>query len=485
MAAPTTAPNRVKRAKIQLQFPEKLFYEKVLADWNDNVFDKSKGHTIKSALQNLTRFPIEVHGYTDLRNIKGIGENIATRLDATWKFFVEQRFDGTAPTIDHVRDLQRGEALQYLENAPVSKGKAAVPFLKRRSKRANEGITGSAFGALSQPPAMTTSGTSRQQEDVQADEDAGLNTSFSQPAVPTYARSVSTAVPQPKPFLSPQKTSTITTFSLAQSVSTTVRSTPEHLLVYDPAKFDRCELVLIADGRERAGGGRASYKKMFDHLAKFGVTFETRALSVGDYLWVMRLDDGREMVMDYVIERKTWDDLKQSIRHARYAEQKKRLKDCGIPNVILVVEGGAAPDRALEQALATSAIENRFLVHRTNNAQGTAKFLKNLTERLKKRALTEHMVGQSFGYLQDESRKTKTITVSDCWLRQLTVCPMMSVERAQLVVERFPTLRALTEFYRQNRLSGTPVEPSDLLSNAIPQIPKSLSRQLAMFFASA
>lgn len=95
------------------------------------------------------------------------------------------------------------------------------------------------------------------------------------------------------------------------------------------------------------------------------------------------------------------------------------------------------------------------------------------------------MVGQSFGYLQDESRKTKTITVSDCWLRQLTVCPMMSVEKAQLVVERFPTLRALTEFYRQNRLSGTPVEPSDLLSNAIPQIPKSLSRQLAMFFASA
>lgn len=89
-----------------------------------------------------------------------------------------------------------------------------------------------------------------------------------------------------------------------------MRSTPEHLLVYDPAKFDRCELVLIADGRERAGGGRASYKKMFDHLAKFGVTFETRALSVGDYLWVMRLDDGREMVMDYVIERKTWDDLK-------------------------------------------------------------------------------------------------------------------------------------------------------------------------------
>lgn len=41
---------------------------------------------------------------------------------------------------------------------------------------------------------------------------------------------------------------------------------------------------------------------------------ETRALSVGDYLWVLRKIDGTEVVLDWVVERKTWHDLQQSIR---------------------------------------------------------------------------------------------------------------------------------------------------------------------------
>jgi ERCC4-type nuclease len=39
----------------------------------------------------------------------------------------------------------------------------------------------------------------------------------------------------------------------------------------------------------------------------------------------------------------------------------------------------------LEQAMASTSVENGFLVHRTMNMQGTAKFLQHLTKRLDER----------------------------------------------------------------------------------------------------
>lgn len=42
-----------------------------------------------------------------------------------------------------------------------------------------------------------------------------------------------------------------------------------------------------------------------------------RSLSVGDYLWILRFEDGRELVLDYIIERKTGFDLWKSIREKR------------------------------------------------------------------------------------------------------------------------------------------------------------------------
>ena len=61
-------------------------------------------------------------------------------------------------------------------------------------------------------------------------------------------------------------------------------------------------------------------------------------------------------------------------------EQKCRLRKCGLKNVVMVVEGGMNADRSLEQAMVSTSIENGFLVHRTMNAQGTAKFLQQLTK---------------------------------------------------------------------------------------------------------
>lgn len=42
-----------------------------------------------------------------------------------------------------------------------------------------------------------------------------------------------------------------------------------------------------------------------------------RSLSVGDYLWIMRVYNGTEMVLDTIVERKTVEDLRSSIVQRR------------------------------------------------------------------------------------------------------------------------------------------------------------------------
>jgi crossover junction endonuclease MUS81 len=44
-------------------------------------------------------------------------------------------------------------------------------------------------------------------------------------------------------------------------------------------------------------------------------------------------------LLDFIVERKTADDLAASIMDGRYEEQKYRLKTSGLSNVIYLVEG--------------------------------------------------------------------------------------------------------------------------------------------------
>ena len=182
------------------------------------------------------------------------------------------------------------------------------------------------------------------------------------------------------------------------------------LLYYEPDEQTAANLLLIVDGREdRPDSSRG--RSISTHLAQRGVAHELRPLAVGDYLWVVRLGEGatQEMLMDYVVERKcerlaclrshaasdvvgkTWEDLRVSIRQMRYYEQKQRLHACGVRHVVLVVEGGDCPDRALEQAIATSSVEDGFLIQRTAHLASTARFLADLTEHLQRRLRTERV----------------------------------------------------------------------------------------------
>ena len=57
-------------------------------------------------------------------------------------------------------------------------------------------------------------------------------------------------------------------------------------------------------------------------LDALNVNFEVRHLKVGDFVWVARNKENKELVLPYIVERKRMDDLGKSIKDGRFKEQK-------------------------------------------------------------------------------------------------------------------------------------------------------------------
>lgn len=97
----------------------------------------------------------------------------------------------------------------------------------------------------------------------------------------------------------------------------------EERLVYMPGTY---EIVLIIDSREQYSGVTLENKKtkLVSDLQSMGTNCEMRTLPVGDFAWVVKPNTAtkRELVLDFLIERKRTDDLIASIRDQRWGEQK-------------------------------------------------------------------------------------------------------------------------------------------------------------------
>ena len=201
------------------------------------------------------------------------------------------------------------------------------------------------------------------------------------------------------------------------------------------------EIVLIVDDMEVKGGsngGKQSRKTLtLEQLDSLNIHYETRKLNIGDFIWVARdrnfrqiLDDEfsahqaggkkitakktreikenamvRELVLPYIVERKRIDDLRASIMDGRYKEQKQRLSQCGLQNKFYLVEevggkfalankyakdtnsenppGFRGIDRdVLEQAITNTSVRDGFFIKRTKTQGESIKFLAAFTSAL-------------------------------------------------------------------------------------------------------
>lgn len=116
-------------------------------------------------------------------------------------------------------------------------------------------------------------------------------------------------------------------------------------------------------------------------LQQLKVNFEVRHLKVGDYAWICRERTSRkELILPYILERKRVDDFGKSIKDGRFHEQKFRLKQSGIQNLIYLIENYdtthiGLPITTLYQAATNTLIQDGFSVKFTNSLRGTLEYL--------------------------------------------------------------------------------------------------------------
>lgn len=182
----------------------------------------------------------------------------------------------------------------------------------------------------------------------------------------------------------------------------TQSSTQSSVLEFQLTDFD---IILLVDTRESTSGVDSSLKKtalMASLTQQLSVPVEMRALPAGDFAWIARErphpnrakasaslsashslsaphpltltsrfpsskhgfisnKPRRELIFDYVVERKRVDDLVSSIIDGRFHEQKHRLKASGIRKPIYLVESltkgeYSVPYRSLLQAVNNSQV---------------------------------------------------------------------------------------------------------------------------------
>lgn len=125
---------------------------------------------------------------------------------------------------------------------------------------------------------------------------------------------------------------------------------------------------------------------MLYELSNRNILYEVKHLKVGDYTWICRdRKTKKELVLPYIIERKRIDDFGSSIKDGRFHEQKFRLKQCGLQNLIYLVESfgqnnyTGLPLTTLQQAATNTLVQDGFSVKFTDNLKSTVEYLSFMT----------------------------------------------------------------------------------------------------------
>lgn len=187
-------------------------------------------------------------------------------------------------------------------------------------------------------------------------------------------------------------------------------------------------------------------------------------------MWIARDECDRELVLPYIVERKRKDDLASSIKDGRYYEQKYRLKQCGLKNIIYLIEniGGndqnlGLPVQNLFQAAINTAVQNNFQLKFTESNAHTVMYLHMVTTLLKRiykdktlvSCLKKNKVDEDenslFEFIEfsKTSTKSKDPTVKEIFIKSILQLKGLSVEKAIAIAEVYPTPRKLFLAYRR------------------------------------
>ena len=251
---------------------------------------------------------------------------------------------------------------------------------------------------------------------------------------------------------------------------------------------------LVLDNREVRTASDRTY--IHDALANLGTPPIVRPLELGDFFWVATLtpegqrllahnsEEGTEIALDWIVERKRLDDLVGSITDGRFAEQKFRLRKSGVRNVIyLIEEFSLSSERltkfhdAIQSAIASTQVVNGYFVKRTQKLDETIRYLARMTRMLKSRyesrslfviptsVLTPTTYLPLLNHLRTDpahrdrtynitypsfaslSSKSDTLTLRDVFLKMLMCTRGISGDKALAIQKIWDTPRAFIEAF--------------------------------------
>jgi len=251
-------------------------------------------------------------------------------------------------------------------------------------------------------------------------------------------------------------------------------------------------IELILDNREVRSTKDRDY--IAEELKSRGVTPIVRPLDLGDAMWVAKCKDpqdlarlgeeGDEIMLDWIVERKRLDDLIGSIKDGRFLEQKFRLKRSGVKNVVYVIEDitmdletSQRYEESVMSAIASTQVVDGFFVKRTKKLDDTIRYLARMTMILKNlyqsqqllvipserispatylplfaSLSTPHYITQkSFSYLVS---KSEVLTLRDVFLKMLMCTRGITGPKALEIQKHWPTPRAFIEALEQCGTSG-------------------------------
>lgn len=266
------------------------------------------------------------------------------------------------------------------------------------------------------------------------------------------------------------------------SVSST-HSLPKPDFILKPGEF---EIVLCIDNREFYGGGNKGSKNLLPDLMKNGINCELRELHVGDLLWIAKEKStyiqnlvpdykARELVLDYVVERKRMDDLVQSCTDGRLKDQKFRLKHCGLRCPVFLVEDHGSmqhfsiPESTIKQTMTNLTVIDGFQLKRTKGSKETVAYLTVMTRHLQRIYMNKTLCACSVDEIQEYNKisdvtdcehklitfehfnigsvKSKALSVREMFGKQLIQLYGMSAEKAKSVSDKYNTLKQLLSAY--------------------------------------
>ncbi len=209
-------------------------------------------------------------------------------------------------------------------------------------------------------------------------------------------------------------------------------------------------IILIIDLREK-GSNNEIFKDEILNLIndKNNIKVEERNLSLGDFLWIYKdSKDNEDYIIDYLIERKTLNDLAISIIDGRYTEQKYRMKNSSFKNISYLFEGQDLSINSignLNKNAINTAIYHTLNIHdlniiKSNSTMESIQILIDLDRKIKK----------SFKFLLDKDgnkitynqymklyAKTKNSNAESIFLRQLRTFDKCGAKGVELINKCF------------------------------------------------